>query len=96
MMTYKKLSQINYDCFHSVCIYLNNLVRELTEDKAKYPEYHDPYRLKKAKNALKSAIQYLKGDDYYMLDYCTIQNIAYYDHFELYQTFLADRGFFDL
>lgn len=96
MMTYKKLSQINYDCFVSVCIYLNDLVRELTENKDKYPEYHDPYRLKKAKNALKTAIQYLKGNDYYMLDYCTNSNVAYYDYFDLYQNFLADRGFFDL
>lgn len=96
MMTYKKLSQINYDCFISVCVYLNNLIRELTEVKDKYPEYHDPYRLKKANNALKSAVKYLKGDDYYMLDYCTNCNVEYYDHFELYQNFLADKGFFDL
>lgn len=96
MMTYKKLSQINYDCFHCVCIYLNDLVRALTDERTKYPEYYDPYRLKKAKNALKSAIQYLKGDDYCMLDYCTIQNVAYYDYYAMYEEFLANKGFFDL
>lgn len=95
MMTYKKLSQINYGCFISVCVYLNNLVRELKEDKVKYPEYYDPYRFKKAKNALKTAIQYLNNNDYCMLDYRTNHNIAYYDHYDMYEDFLVEKGFFD-
>lgn len=94
-MTYKKLSEVNYDCFHSVCVFLNNLVRELTEEKEKYPEYYDPYRMKKAKNALKTAVQYLKNSDYYYLDYSTNQNVAYYDYYDMYEDFLVEKGFFD-
>ena len=81
MMTYKKLSTTNYDLFLSICIWLNLNIQEVEYQKNKYKKagnisefnkWYNDLDLKRYKKSFNTAKKYLKGSDYYYLDYMTL------------------------
>lgn len=81
MMTYKKFAGTNYDAFLSVCIWLSCMIQDLEYQKEQYIKagnisefkrfYYD-IDLKRYKRSFNTAKKYLKGSDYYYLDYMTL------------------------
>ena len=80
MITYKKFSTTNYDAFLSVCIWLSCMIQDLEYQKEQYTKagnisefkrfYYD-IDLKRYKRSFNTAKNYLKGNDFYNLSYCT-------------------------
>ena len=81
MITYKKLASTNYDLFLSICIWLNLNIQEVEYQKDKYKKagnisefkkWYNDLDLKRYKKSFNTAKKYLKGSDYYYLDYMTL------------------------
>ena len=99
MMTYKKLSTTNYDLFLSICIWLNLNIQEVEYQKDKYKKagnisefkrfYYD-IDLKRYKRSFNTAKNYLKGNDFYNLSYCTNNSIDIETNQKAYN-FICDK-----
>lgn len=80
MITYKKFSITNYDAFLCFCIWLTHMIDDLEYQKEQYIKagnisefkrfYYD-IDLKRYKRSFNTAKNYLKGNDFYNLSYCT-------------------------
>ena len=99
MITYKKLSNSNYDVFLSVCVWLYQSILDLEYQKEQYTEagdlesFYSMYNyldLKRYKRSLNTAKKYLKDNDYYDLAYMSNNHIDNEISQKMYD-FLGDK-----